>query len=553
MTSYASRVNTNYRFPINQPYGNATVLNDSGGYGYQLTDTEIIKRFLILGSVGTYYANSQISFQRNLDAIRTAIINNGVDVVRLIEQMVLKVPSKAPSLFVLALAKVLGDAETRKEVYRVVRQKGVIAHAGQLQDFLLNLNILGDGQIPNGMGFRKAIIAWFLSHEPKSLLYQAMKYRNRSMKNDGNQIHMNWRDMLRLFRPSPKNIAKDAHDFDQIFSYLVKGELKEGVSISEGIASFVAGFEEIQKTDDLMRVLELIRHHNFTWEYVPNTWFSDEKSSARKAIWTELLQKMPFMATIRNITRFAEYGILDDATSRKLLINRLTDEKTVVSSGIHPVAVFNTIRIYTQGRNSFGKKWDVNPSIEDALDICYKLSYKAMTPIEGSTIIFLDISGSMSHASVDSMADLPVMHAGGILAHTVAYNTTDYRIVGFGSHLEKLDIRASQSITDVLSYLENIPYHNSTKISLCFDYLLEEQIKYDNIIILTDNESWAGEHCDPLFARYLKFNPSARLAYIPLVANLASMDNPEQSRSVEFVGFSADLPAVLSVFFNELK
>lgn len=540
--------------PISKPIiGRETDMeqNAAGGYGFMLHAHTRVLRFLILGAVGTLYATRQATAIENSLIVINMAKDDGETLVSMIEHVVTNnlAPSKSPAIFALAVAKVFGDENTRKAVYRVIANRNVLRTAGQLQDFMLDVNILAGGDLPNGAGMRRALKTWMRHESPRWLAEQFLKYRARSKSvGNGKSVSITPTDLLRLARPSGRDMGAD---FEQIFSWVTKGKLLN--NNEDELSQYLSAFSEMQTTTDYRRIMELIELHRFTWESVPNSWFSDKNQLERKCIWIALLKNMPPVAMIRNVTRMARYGVFDNLHSRSLLIKRLVDADFVKNSGLHPVQIFNTYRVYSAGMSSrnIDNTWNVEPAIVDALEKAYYHSYATVVPTHKRIAFFMDLSGSMSAATIASMEKMPAMHYAAVLALTLMKTESDYMIKGFGTDIEDLSFHGGMSIGDVLQYVSKIDYHWGTDVGMTIISLLQSRSVFDAVVIITDNESWQGNNVSPLWKKYLSdVNPSAKLVYVAMEANKASMDDPFEMSSIELVGANADTPFCINSFIK---
>jgi 60 kDa SS-A/Ro ribonucleoprotein len=97
--------------------GTAQVPNSAGGYAWQASQWDRLKRFLVLGSEGgSYYATETTLTIENANHVLACITEDGLRVIR--ETIAIsdagRAPKNDPAIFVLALCASLGDDATRK-------------------------------------------------------------------------------------------------------------------------------------------------------------------------------------------------------------------------------------------------------------------------------------------------------------------------------------------------------------------------------------------------------------------------------------------------------
>ena len=111
--------------PQSEPLDERQVMNNAGGYVYELTDNKRLLRFLILGSEsGTYYQDEPELTVENADTIRRMISEgHGKEVVELVRSVSVegRAHKQGPTLFALAACAHCADLETRRAAFAVLR------------------------------------------------------------------------------------------------------------------------------------------------------------------------------------------------------------------------------------------------------------------------------------------------------------------------------------------------------------------------------------------------------------------------------------------------
>jgi 60 kDa SS-A/Ro ribonucleoprotein len=82
------------------------------------------------------------------------------------------------------------------------------------------------------------------------------------------------------------------------------------------------------------------------------------------------------------------------------------------------------------------------------------------------------------------------------------------------------------------------------------NYALANRIPVDTFVIMTDNETWAGNiHPMEALRKYRReMGIPARLAVIGTTATEFSIADPDDAGTMDFVGFDAALPIMLNDF-----
>ncbi len=150
--------------------------NNQGGYSFNVSPIDHVKRFLILGGEGGSYYHKEKSFNKqNVEAVSKAIAYDGKAVVQAVKDISFggKASKNGPALFVLAMCMSEGDLATKtaaKEALPSVARTGT--HLFEYVDY-------ADKMRGWGKGLRKAVNGWYDGMKANSLAYQAIKYKQR--------------------------------------------------------------------------------------------------------------------------------------------------------------------------------------------------------------------------------------------------------------------------------------------------------------------------------------------------------------------------------------
>lgn len=501
--------------------------NNAGGYGFQISDQQMLERFLIIGSEsGTYYVEeSQLTLEHATNIIEM-IKNDGLNVVRTIVNVSKenRAPKLDPALFALALACTYGNDLTKQEAYAAIAI--VCRTSTHLFKFVSDVNELRGWS----RGLRNGVNDFYLANPggKKFIDYQLVKYRQR----DG------WthRDVLRLSHPKTAN-----SDINASFKWTV------GKSpASETNSQLIQAFELAQKETDSKKLAKLIKEYNLTWEMIPTEMLNKDN------VLDALLENMPVMATVRNLNRFAKAGLTDSNLSdtTKLIVNRITDKELLKKAGIHPIFLLNALKVYSQGHGDKGKSvWVPNSKITGSLNDAFYLAYDAVVPTGKDIISAVDVSGSMESPNIANMALSPREAAAALLLTTVNVEP-NVEVLLFDTDIKRAKLNKHTSLEEVLNAL---PKGGGTDCSLPIRYALDNKVKADCIQIFTDSETWAGkQHAIQALNEYKnKINKDVKVVEVGMVANKNSLFESNKDPNVmHVVGFDASVPIVINKFMK---
>lgn len=507
------------------------VVNNAGGYVFQVSDKARLERFLILGTDGgTYYASEKKITNDNIKFL-TDLIHADEDLVRnaiLDVSQAGRAYKNSPALFALALLFTEGkNKSATRSIFNSVARTST--HVFEFAGYIENLGGWGRAK-------KTAIADWYTEKTDENLAYQLIKYRQR----DG------WthRDLFRLSHPV--GISQEIGNFA-----LGKANISNN--------PLIESFEAIQKSTDIKSVLSLLgKNKSLPWEAIPTQFLTDPE------VWKTLFYngQLNGQALIRNITRLARNGAFNDMKFAADYATKLTDLEMIKRTKLHPINYLNTVVVYENGQvnrdpYSYGRKkdWNTSSVIIDALNDGFNLAFKAVEPAGKRTFIGVDVSGSMSSASAVG-SDLTAAQVSGAMAMTIARTEPAHTIVGFTSAggynnngITDLGISARTSLS---SAMEKVQMSNfgSTDCALAMTYAFKNKIEVDTFVIITDNETHGGT-IKP-FQALKQYRDAtgidAKLAVFGVSATDFTIADPKDRGMMDFVGFDSNAPKVLADF-----
>ena len=446
------------------------VENSAGGYSYQVSDMELLRRFLILGSEGgSYYADQRKLTKQNAEAVRRCIENNGMATVQEIVNIstARRAPKMGPPLFALAMAASHGNDKTRKFALQMLPAVATIgSHLQMFVDYVGTMRGWG-------RGLRTAIGDWYYARDISNAVYQAVKYRQR----------YNWthRDLLRKSHPkNPDNLGL----WNELFAWITHGTLPADTET----LGLIHAYEEAG-TARIPRLIQLITEHHLSWEMVPT-----EKLD-NKDVWYALAQDMPVNALIRNLATLTRVGAVSHMDAG-WLVQQLHTKMNTNRRVIHPLNVLSALLTYRAGKSVRGSHtWDPIPRISSALDEVFYLAFRQVPQTNQRLYMAVDISGSMSYRDVAGVPGLTPHMAASAMAMAIVHREPNYYIAGFFTREERssnrsgtnvmtpLDITATDNLHDAMAKTQALRF-GRTDCSLPMLDALEKKWPVDCSVIL---------------------------------------------------------------------
>lgn len=510
-------------------------LNAAGGYAFKISDEARIHRFLTLGTTGgTYYTSERELTKANAEVVLAAARERGT---WLAEQAIMisvegRAPKQNPAIFALAAVAGLGDEGARKfaldhlsEVCRTGTTLFLFArYVEQFRGW--------------GRGLRRAVANWYLDRPVDDVAYQAVKYRQREGWSHA--------DLLRLAHPEAltDDVARR-----ELFRWIVDGELHPGAP--QLVRAFTAAQAGGGSPDELQA---LIAEHPLSWEMLPDAARTPE-------VWKALVRKgMPQTALMRQLPTLTRLGVLDDSEMLAKVITQLADPERLRKGRVHPVNVLIAQKTYASGRSMRGEStWEPKRRIVDALDEAFYAAFHAVEPANKRTLIALDVSGSMGFESISGLPITP-REASAALALVTMATEPSCDVVGFTGGggwtryearepISELSISPRQRLDDAIRSVSDLPF-GSTDCSLPMIWAGERNRDYDTILVLTDNETWAGNvHPHQALEAYRrKVGHDVRQIVVGMTANDVSIADPNDPGTMDVAGFDSAVPNLIADF-----
>lgn len=523
--------------PLPRKRGQAPqIQNAAGGYVFKLPILDRLKRFLILGSdAGTYYAGPQKHTKMNAEMVKEALAQDYIEAIDLIKQVSVKnlAPKNDPAIVALGMAASHQRLDIRTQALAMF--ESVCRTGTHKLQFASAVNALRGW----GPGLRHAIARYYESAPIPKLVYQMLKYQNRE--------GFTQKDLLRLAHPNPERIIHRSHGKHlpaarkALFKYVVKGEVPKrylkGLELIEGV-------EKVKKAKTAKQVAAITREYNLSREMLPTEHLSDP------LVQEALLEQMPAHALIRNLANFTKSGLIAPLSRvAKEIVQKLGNDVWLQKSRVHPMALFLAARTYASGRGVRGSSvWNPVPQIVNALEEAFYKSFGNVKPTKKNILLAIDMSGSMAALTSDGISAVEMAAAQALV---LMNSEPNLHAIGFNTEvIRNLYIHPKMSVVQVRN---RITAGGGTDCSMPFQYASAEGLHVDAFVLLTDNETWAGQHGHPqqYFDQYRNvYNEDAKAIVISVTATPGTVVNPSDPAVLQVIGFDSSVMQVMNAFIG---
>ena len=281
-------------------------------------------------------------------------------------------------------------------------------------------------------------------------------------KYDTNGKTIRYADVIQLVHPVPNGNKQSA-----LFKFALDRRYNNDANVPEDleIARNIMNVRNMSK--------EQLRHFvktgnlpkGITWEYIA----SNIEGGMDAEAWEAVIPNMGYMALLRNLRNFQDAGISHKAM--KSVLDRISDPDEVAKSRQLPFRFYSA---YRENRSNL----KIAAAIEDALN--YSLSN--IPQLDGTSLILVDMSGSMSfpmsaHSKIDRM------DAAALFGFALALRADKADLIRFGSSDQRIKFKNGDSLLPMMR--DNIIDMGGTRVA---SSIINNFHGQDRIIVLTDEQ-----------------------------------------------------------------
>lgn len=498
------------------PTKSTPVTNEAGGFAYKLEDKEALAKLVTTGFLGdTVYieAEKQLSqFKELMERVepeflaKAAIYATDTAFLKDMPVLALAYLSKHPDIFKRLFGRIITNGKQLRNFVRIIRSGAV-------------------GRKSLGTLPKKLIGEWLNTTSEAG-------YLNALVGNDPTLA-----DVIKLSRPKPVTDKRNA-----LFTYA----MKKPTPLDLLPQSLVQFHEWKYLLPEERETLEL--------PGVPFMMLSGEVKGTKE--WTKLMYKMTWSQLRQNLNTLQRNNVFDNYENVLYASGKIADEKEIAKSKVYPY------QILTTATNFSGE----SKQLKDALNTALEVAIENVPKFEGKIAVCIDVSGSMncpiSGYRRSATTSATYVTAAALMAVTMKHKNEDIDLLGFNSQLHHLAIDDNMNIIESVQSLASM-CSGGTNCSLPLEYFNDNNISYDTIIYISDNESWLDRHLplyyfgrppipklSALWEHYkTDINPEAKLICIDISPSVTSPTNSGKDR-YNIGGFSDYIFTTISDIMN---
>ena len=248
--------------------------------------------------------------------------------------------------------------------------------------------------------------------------------------------------------------------------------------------------------------------------------------------WSKVLRSCSWNTLRMNLATFERHGVFKTKENLKYACKKLEDN---IPKNIFPYEVFAA---YLMNKN--------NLTLSNSLNEVMEKSIENIPFIKGKTIVAVDVSASMC-SSVSTKSSMRIVDVASMFGASISKRCENVKLVTFDTSVRTSVDNPSSSILTLANSL--VANGGGTSIHSVLDYINNNKIEFDNLIIVSDNESWKDGYTCSFGESWNKMSKNKKLISIDIVPN--SYTNANNRKNNLFVGGFND--SVWTVIKNFLE
>lgn len=524
----------------------ADTRNAAGGTAYKRGPKDKLAQFAVTGCLSdTFYASAEVQLKEILGLANDA----GIDSKFLAQTAVYARGANMKDMPALLSAMLVvrssaGDAAA-SGLFRAVAPK-VLDNLKMVANFV---KILRSGLVQTAIVGGKSTS---LPRPARKYVAQFLRDRNPDrLLNDATGIDPALGDIIKMVHPKPKSAAQAA-----VFAYFMGKTTATDILAATGDNAEARGlaypksirdFEAFKSgTASKAERLALIGSINF--RRLDSLGLTD-------AEWAEIAKSASWQTARMNLATFARHNVLGDKTIVAALAAKLRDPEQIKKSRALPYQLYVA---HEMTKSNTAVPQSLTGALHDAFEVAV-----ANTPkFAGDTLVAVDLSSSMNtpvtgRQGSKTPSKVSCREAAALFASSILrVNPDSTRIMGFTTEAKEARLNPRDSVFTNASKLAGL-LSGGTACSAPVLLAIQNKVKVDTIVLLSDSESWADSIGTPngyysqysaggtglakAWAEYrAKLNPKARLICIDLAPNTTAQVTQSDTTGIYHVGGFSD-------------
>lgn len=499
----------------------ATARNNAGGKAYEKSNEQILATYAFTSVLGnTYYTTGE----DQLNTLKSVLPNTDPSFIAKLAVCAKKegLMRDMPAILVAYLICNNWHVSNRAAAHSIFNQ--VIDNVAMLRKFVTIMR--------SGVFGRKSLGSFAKKLIQRKL--NSMSYEQLFRQDIGSNPSL--ADIIKLSHPDPFSSAtqEEGKIREAFYAYLTGNKIKNENDLPDCVKEY-EGFKEALANNRRAALPKL------PFEKLAALNLSNDN-------WNELINQLGLKALIKNLNTAKRHGCLDNKATLQKICDNLTSADIVQKASIFPYQLFSAYKFAE----------DMPKTIVDSLLRATELATSNIPELVGTVAIGVDVSGSMSSpiTYVNTIASrMRCIDVASLFAICLAVkNKGRARIIPFDTSVHISNELSNLSILKAADKLSSYG-GGGTNCSLVIDNLLRTNTKVDTIIIISDNESWAGisrgykTGLVSLYEEYKKRFPGVKMVLLDLTPNRTTQAAPDKDILL-IAGFSDKIFSLIPEFIK---
>lgn len=261
--------------------------------------------------------------------------------------------------------------------------------------------------------------------------------------------------------------------------------------------------------------------------------------------WMRIATNARWSMTRMNLNTFARHGVLRNPQMVSMIAERLADREQILKARAFPYQLMTAML-------NIGE--EVPCEIRAALEKAMEVALENVPAIDGELVLAIDVSGSMGDPVTGRQAGasskVSCLDAAALIGAALRAKNRSAKILAFEYGCREVVVPQDCKVMTIAQKIK--AYHGGgTNCGSVIQYMLDHGIKVNNLILVSDNESWADGYRSDLSTLWAKYKrecaPEARMINLDITPNQYSV-NEKRADTLMVGGFSDDVFAVMKAF-----
>lgn len=262
--------------------------------------------------------------------------------------------------------------------------------------------------------------------------------------------------------------------------------------------------------------------------------------------WERIASNARWTATRMNLNTFHRHGVFDNKEMVDVVAARLSDRENIIKARAFPYQLMTAMLNVS---NELPHKLKV--ALEDAMEV----ALENVPEIAGKTVIAIDVSGSMSSAITGNQGSatskVTCLDVAALVGAALMHKNRSANIVTFAYETTPLRVAHDAKVMTIANTIKR-NLGGGTNCGSVINYLIKNNIEVDQLVMVSDNESWADNYrsdLSTLWARYKGMFPKAKMVNCDITPNQYSV-SANRADTLMVGGFSDEVFNVMASFFE---